>query len=74
MELLKKENSLLAAALAHYEAQRLEAISSLEIFFENPVGVAEHSNFLDEIKKWTSVLADAEENISTLKKNFLNKK
>lgn len=72
--MLKKGNSLLAAALAYYEAQRLEAISSLEIFFENPVGVAEHSNFLDEVKKWTAVLAEAEENISTLKKNFVDKK
>lgn len=72
--MLRKENSLLAAALAYYEAQRLEAISSLEIFFTNPVAVAEHSNFLDEVKKWTSVLAEAEENIAALKKNFTSKK
>lgn len=68
--MLTKENKLLKATLAYYEAQRLEAIASLEVFFENPVGVAEHSNFLEEIKKWTSVLAEAEESLETLKKNF----
>jgi len=69
--MLTKENKLLKATLAYYEAQRLEAIASLEVFFENPVGVAEHSNFLEEIKRWTSALAEAEESLTTLKKNFL---
>ena len=71
--MLIKESNLYRAAIAHYESQRLEAISSLEIFFENPVAVAEHSNFLDEIKKWTAVLAEAEECLVTLKKNFSSK-
>ena len=68
--MLLKENMLYKAALAHYEAKRLQALSSLEVFFNNPVGVAEHSDFLDEIKKWTSELAEAEECIEALKKNF----
>ena len=65
-----KETNLYNATIAYYEAQRLEALSSLEIFFSNPVAVADHSNFLDEIKKWTTTLAEAEENIQVLKKNF----
>ena len=68
--MLIKETNLYNAAIAHYQAQRLEALSSLEIFFSNPVAVADHSNFLDEIKKWTTTLAEAEENIHVLKKNF----
>jgi hypothetical protein len=72
--MLTRENKLLKATIAYYEAQRLEAIASLEVFFENPVGVAEHSNFLEEIKRWTTTLAEAEESISTLKRNFLPSK
>ena len=69
-----KENVLLNAALAYYEAQRAEAIASLELFLANPVGIGDHSNFLDEVKKWTEVLASAEENIKVLKQHFLKKK
>ena len=72
--MLTRENKLLKATIAYYEAQRLEAIASLEVFFENPVGVAEHSNFLEEIKRSTTTLAEAEESISTLKRNFLPSK
>ena len=72
--MLIKDNVLLTAAIAYYEAQRAEALASLEVFLTNPVGVADHSNFLDEIKKWTSVLSSAEENLKVLKEHFSKKK
>lgn len=64
-------NKLLQAALSHYEAQRDEALAVLEVYLNNPVGIGEHSNLLDEIKEWTHKLAEAEENISTLNKYFV---
>ena len=67
-----KENLLLKAALAHYRAQRAEAEATLEVYFKNAVGIGEHSNLLDEVKKWTETLTDAEENIATLSKYFCN--
>ena len=69
-----KNNTLLTATIAHYEAQRAEALASIEVFLSNPVGVADHSNFLGEIKKWTAVLASSEENIRVLKEHFVKKK
>ena len=45
-----------------------EAIAVLEVYFENPVGIGEHSNLLQEVLTWTEKLTDAEENIETLKK------
>ncbi len=42
-------NNLLQAALSHYQAQKDEAIAVLEVYFENPVGIGEHSNLLQEI-------------------------
>lgn len=65
-----KDNLLLKAALAHYRASRAEALAALEVYFTNSVGIGDHSNFLDEVKKWTEVLTEAEENISTLQKHF----
>jgi hypothetical protein len=64
-------NKLLQAALSHYEAQRDEALAVLEVYLNNPVGIGEHSNLLDEIKEWTHKLTEAEENISTLDKHFI---
>ena len=64
-------NRLLKAALSHYEAQRDEALAVLEVYFNNPVGIGEHSNLLKEIPEWSQKLAEAEENISILNKHFV---
>ncbi len=61
-------NNFLQAALSHYQAQKDEAVAVLEVYFENPVGIGEHSNLLQEVLTWTEKLTDAEENIETLKK------
>jgi hypothetical protein len=63
-------NRLLKAALSQYEAQRDEALAVLEIYFNNSVGIGEHSNLLKEILEWTQKLTEAEENISTLTSHF----
>jgi hypothetical protein len=63
-------NKLLKAALSQYEAQRDEALAVLEVYFNNSVGIGEHSNLLKEILEWTQKLTEAEENISTLKTHF----
>ena len=64
-------NKLLKAALSHYEAQRDEALAVLEVYFDNPVGIGEHSNLLKEIIEWTHKLTEAEESITSLKKHFI---
>jgi hypothetical protein len=69
----KKNNAtspFLDAAIAYYEAQRAEALATLDIYFRNPVAIADHSNFLNDIKKWTEVLSSSEENLKSLKKHF----
>jgi hypothetical protein len=63
-------NKLLKAALSQYEAQRDEALAVLEIYFNNSVGIGEHSNLLSEITEWTQKLTESEENIETLKRHF----
>ena len=63
-------NKLLKAALSQYEAQRDEASAVLEVYFNNSVGIGDHSNLLNEITEWTQKLTEAEENIDTLKRHF----
>ncbi len=63
-------NKLLKAAIDHYKAQKSECLAHLEILFNNSVGIGEHTDLLAEVKKWTNGLAEAEENIETLERNF----
>ena len=63
-------NKLLKATLELYKAQKAEALAHLDILFNKPVGIGEHTDLISEIKKWTDSLSQAEENINTLNSNF----
>ena len=58
------------AALSYWEAQKREAIPTLNLYFSNSVGIGEHSKILEEINAWTGKLSEAEENLINLKKYF----
>ena len=58
------------AAISHWEAQRDEAVATLELYFLKAVGIGEHSEMLKEINKWTAKLAEAEENLGVLQSYF----
>ena len=64
--------NLKTAAIAHFEAKRQEAYANLRVYLENPVGIGEHPNLLDEVVKLTKQLAEAEDCLETLKKNIRN--
>tara|TARA_R110000824_G_scaffold283956_1_gene472268 strand:- start:75 stop:293 length:219 start_codon:yes stop_codon:yes gene_type:complete len=66
----KIDNHFYRAAIKTFEAQREEAIAILDMYFHNSVGIADHSDILNEIKKWTSKLAEAQENLNVLKQYF----
>ena len=62
--------ALYKALISTYKAQRDEARAILEVYFNNSVGVAEHSALLGEMKEWAVKLSEAEEVLETLEKNF----
>ena len=62
---------LFEALVLSYEAQRKEALAALNIYINNSVGVGDHSNHLDELKRWTAKLTEAEGSISAIKRNFV---
>ena len=56
------------AALLYFKSKREESLASIEIYLKNPVGIGDHSSFLEEIKKLTIILSEAEECIGVLEK------
>ena len=63
-------NKLLKAAYFSYKSQKAEALAHLDILFNKSVGIGEHTDILSEIDKWVKSLAEADENIQTLRKHF----
>ena len=63
-------NKLLMAAIDHYQAQITESLAHLDILFNDAVGIGEHTDLSSEVRKWTESLAQAEESLDTLRRNF----
>ena len=53
-------------------ADRAEAVTSLEIMFNHPAGIGDHStgDLHNNLNEALASLADAEDRIETLKRNF----
>lgn len=65
-------NQLMHATLARFEAERQEAIATIGLYLNASVGVGEHPNIISELVTATKRLADAEEALETLNRNFIN--
>ena len=63
-------NKLLMAAIDYYQAQKTEALATLDILFNDATAIGEHTDLLTEVKKWTSSLAEAEDCLETLRRHF----
>jgi len=63
---------LLRATLSRFETQRQEALAVLDLYLHNAVGIGDHANIVNELAAATSSLAEAEEAIGALQRNFLN--
>jgi hypothetical protein len=63
-------NLMYKALLAHFHAQREEALAVIHLYLSQPVGIADHSNILKELVDWTKKLSEAEEQLECLKRNI----
>lgn len=61
---------LYAALIAKYEAEILDAESSLLIYFSNPVGIGEHPQHIEEMDKMVEKFASAKDKLQTLKEFY----
>ena len=50
-----------------YEAQMAQAEANVKVYMENPVGVGEHPNIVDEVEKLLKQIKDAKEMLDELK-------
>ena len=67
---MKKNNKLLYNALkSKYDAQRAEALATLDVYFTNAAGIGEHPQIVEEMAKQLESLANAEDCLESLKKN-----
>jgi len=60
------DNPLFKALSKRYEAQIAEAYATLVIYFDNPVGIGEHPQHLEEVDKLIEKIATAEEKLEAL--------
>ena len=54
-------NKYVKASEAHFIAMKLEAEAVLNTYFNNTVGIGEHSDIHAEVNKWVDKLATAED-------------
>lgn len=68
MNLISHE--LYQSLIKKYETEIQEARTTLLIFFENPVGIGDHSNHLEEMDELVSKMTNADDKLNMLKKTF----
>lgn len=64
-------SKLINALKLKYEAQKMEAIATLEIYLKNPVGIGEHPQIVEEMNKLVHTIADVEGCLDALNKTFV---
>ena len=63
-------NKWLKAELDYWKSQRSTALATLELYFNDSVGIGAHSKISDEIHEWTNKLSQSTENLDNLKTYF----
>ena len=67
------DNPLFKALDKQYDADIAAAYATALIYFDNPVGIGEHPQHLDELDKLISTISSAEGKKRTLHLHFKNK-
>tara|TARA_R100000808_G_C2116905_1_gene129271 strand:+ start:692 stop:901 length:210 start_codon:yes stop_codon:yes gene_type:complete len=62
------KHQLTKALVAKYEAKRSEALATLEVYYNNPAGIGEHPQVVEEMSKQIETLANAEDCLNALKR------
>ena len=57
---------MLDALKKRYEAQIAESIATINIYLNNPVGIGEHPQHIDEVDKQIEKIANAQEKLKEL--------
>jgi hypothetical protein len=60
------KEQILTAMSAKYEADLLQARTTLEVYLTNPAGIGEHPGILEEIDKLVNDIATAQGNLDVI--------
>jgi len=66
------ENPLFKALTKQYESDIASAYAILVVYFDNPVGIGEHPQHLEEMDKLVDKIASAEDKLTSLNRHFNN--
>ena len=61
------KQTIIDALEKKYEAQMAQAEANIKVYMENPVGVGEHPNIVQEVEKLLKEIKDAKEMLDELK-------
>lgn len=67
---MELKTQMIDALRAKYEGDYKIAAATLNIYAEKPVAIGEHPQHAEEMDKLVSAMADAQDKIDTLKKEF----
>jgi|TARA_S200002703_G_C3803220_1_gene248362 hypothetical protein len=54
------------ALQSKYEAQRDEALATLEVYYNNAAGIGEHPQIIEEMSKQVEILTNAQDCLKTI--------
>lgn len=60
-------NQFLNALILSYEAQKAIAVAELSVLMQSPVGIADHSNIVNQMKLKVKQIAEADECLATIR-------
>ena len=61
---------LIDALIQKYKSDIADGIANITVYLENPVGIGEHPQHLDELDKLVTKISNAKENLDTIAKHF----
>ena len=61
-------DKLRTALVSKYQAQKDEALATLEVYYNNPTGIGEHPQIVDEMSKLVEKLGNADGCLEILNK------
>ena len=64
------KESMIKALRKKYEADIEEAKVTAEVYLQRPVGIGEHPQFIEELDKLVSKIAEADDKIKTINSHF----
>jgi hypothetical protein len=72
LALYNKAEVLHEALVARFEAERTEALATLQVYYGDSAGIGEHPQVVEEMAKQVEKLAAAEDALECLNRNFVS--